>query len=83
MGNSFNQGQMQRDNNVQSTPGFINSPVDVPTLIAGKGYNPPSFDVHPSFVRRLSLDVTSQLKALSRLATLSLSHIQKMTSTNL
>jgi len=54
MGNS--QGQMPRD---QSTPGYINSPVDVPSLIAGKGYNPSTFDIHPGFVRCLSLNDAS------------------------
>ncbi|OAX39370.1 YTH-domain-containing protein [Rhizopogon vinicolor AM-OR11-026] len=51
MGNSFNQGQTQGDNNGQPAPGFINTPVDVPSLIAGKGYNPPSFDIRPVFAR--------------------------------
>ncbi|KAG1756316.1 YT521-B-like domain-containing protein [Suillus paluster] len=51
MGNSFGQGQMQGDNNAQPVPGFINTPVDVPTLIAGKGYNPPNFDIRPGFAR--------------------------------
>jgi hypothetical protein len=44
MGNSSNQVHMQVDNNGQPVPGFIHSPVDVPSLIAGKGYNPPNFD---------------------------------------
>lgn len=30
--------------------GFTNTPVDVPTLIASKGYNPVHFDVRPPFV---------------------------------
>lgn len=51
MGNSFGQGQTQGDNNTQPGPGFINTPVDVPTLIAGKGYNPPNFDIRPGFAR--------------------------------
>ena len=29
---------------------FLTSPVDVPTLIATKGYNPANFDVRPTFV---------------------------------
>ncbi|KAL0946572.1 hypothetical protein HGRIS_012775 [Hohenbuehelia grisea] len=32
-------------------PGFIGSPIDVPTLIATKGYNPANFDVRPPFAR--------------------------------
>lgn len=31
-------------------PGFISSPIDVPSLIASKGYNPPNFDIKPQFV---------------------------------
>jgi hypothetical protein len=83
MGNSSNQVHPQGDNNGQPVRGFINSPVDVPSLIAGKGYNPPNFDVRPGFVRRSSLDVTTHSKALPRLVTLSSSHTQKMTFTNL
>ncbi|KAF9497466.1 YTH-domain-containing protein [Pleurotus eryngii] len=32
-------------------PGFISSPIDVPSLIASKGYNPPNFDIKPQFAR--------------------------------
>lgn len=34
-------------------PGILTSPVDIPTLIANKGYNPQNFDARPSFVRHL------------------------------
>ncbi|OBZ65778.1 hypothetical protein A0H81_14333 [Grifola frondosa] len=34
-----------------SLDGFINSPIDVPTLIATKGYNPVEFDARPAFAR--------------------------------
>lgn len=30
---------------------LLNTPVDVPTLIATKGYNPPNFDTKPTFAR--------------------------------
>lgn len=30
---------------------FVNAPIDVPSLIATKGYNPANFDVHPQFAR--------------------------------
>jgi len=83
MGNSFNQAQTQGDNSGQPVPGFINSPVDVPSMIAGKGYNPPSFDIRPGFVRRLSSGRYNPIKVSLRLVTLSSSHIQKMMSTNL
>lgn len=29
---------------------YLGSPIDVPTMIAQKGYNPSSFDVKPPFV---------------------------------
>lgn len=35
----------------QQMPGFLSSPIDVPTLIATKGYNPTDFDLRPSSVR--------------------------------
>jgi YTH domain-containing family protein len=42
-------GQGQGGNGLQ---GFVNSPIDVPSLIALKGYNPSNFDTRPSFVSR-------------------------------
>jgi hypothetical protein len=36
---------------VGAQPGMLTSPVDIPTLIATKGYNPQNFDTHPTFVR--------------------------------
>ncbi|KAF5315582.1 hypothetical protein D9611_004857 [Ephemerocybe angulata] len=30
---------------------YINTPIDVPTLIAAKGYNPQGFDIKPGFAR--------------------------------
>jgi hypothetical protein len=33
-------------------PGILTSPIDVPTLVATKGYNPPNFDTRPAFVSR-------------------------------
>ncbi|KAI0273443.1 YT521-B-like domain-containing protein [Gloeopeniophorella convolvens] len=32
-------------------PGILTSPIDVPTLVATKGYNPPNFDTRPPFAR--------------------------------
>jgi hypothetical protein len=32
-------------------PGILTSPVDIPTLIANKGYNPQNFETRPSFAR--------------------------------
>lgn len=37
--------------NAQGNAGYLNSPIDVPTLIATKGYNPTSFDFRPNFAR--------------------------------
>jgi hypothetical protein len=34
-------------------PGLLTSPIDIPTLVATKGYNPQNFDTRPAFVRRL------------------------------
>jgi hypothetical protein len=48
------QGQPgQSGNGGQSLQGFVNSPIDVPSLIALKGYNPSNFDIRPQFVSRL------------------------------
>ncbi|EIW60254.1 YTH-domain-containing protein [Trametes versicolor FP-101664 SS1] len=43
-----NQGQSGPNGNVDN---FITSPMDVPTLIAAKGYNPVEFDTRPAFAR--------------------------------
>jgi hypothetical protein len=45
-------GQGQGGNGGQSLQGFVNSPIDVPSLIALKGYNPSNFDIRPTFVSR-------------------------------
>ena len=34
-------------------PGILTSPIDIPTLIANKGYNPQNFDTRPPFVRHV------------------------------
>ena len=34
-------------------PGILASPIDIPALVASKGYNPQNFDTRPAFVRRL------------------------------
>ena len=50
-------GQQQPGNNggqASNNPGpqgYVGSPIDVPTLIATKGYNPTSFEIRPSFAR--------------------------------
>ncbi|KAJ7735272.1 YT521-B-like domain-containing protein [Mycena maculata] len=46
------QPQQQRVPSGQTpTQGFVNTPVDVPSLIATKGYNPTNFELRPSFAR--------------------------------
>ncbi|KAJ6490671.1 YT521-B-like domain-containing protein [Mycena vitilis] len=46
------QQQQQRVPSGQTpTQGFVNTPIDVPSLIATKGYNPANFDLRPSFAR--------------------------------
>ena len=47
-----------------AAPGFINTPIDVPTLIATKGYNPIDFDTKPSFVWFISLALQSSVDVL-------------------
>ncbi|KAF8584082.1 YTH-domain-containing protein [Ramaria rubella] len=37
--------------NASVPPGYMGSPIDVPTLIATKGYNPTNFEIRPSFAR--------------------------------
>lgn len=51
-------------------PGVLTSPVDIPTLIATKGYNPQNFDTRPSFVRHLFLSFALFPHPSSRLASL-------------
>jgi hypothetical protein len=38
---------------VGAQPGHLTSPIDIPTLVATKGYNPQNFDTRPAFVRCL------------------------------
>lgn len=60
-GGTYNQGggnQQQQQGGGGSSgqspnQGFVNTPVDVPSLIATKGYNPANFDTRPQFVRQL------------------------------
>jgi YTH domain-containing family protein len=51
VGTTFGQAsQGQVGGPYQDTSNFITSPIDVPTLIATKGYNPVNFDTKPAFV---------------------------------
>ncbi|KAI9507363.1 YTH-domain-containing protein [Russula earlei] len=43
--------QMGGLNVLGAQPGILTSPIDIPTLIATKGYNPQSFDTRPAFAR--------------------------------
>ncbi|KAJ7481135.1 YT521-B-like domain-containing protein [Mycena galericulata] len=48
----YQQQQQQRVPSGQTpTQGFANTPVDVPSLIATKGYNPANFELRPAFAR--------------------------------
>ncbi|KAF7337924.1 YTH domain-containing protein [Mycena venus] len=48
----YMQQQQQRVPSGQTpTQGFVNTPVDVPSLIATKGYNPTEFNLRPNFAR--------------------------------
>lgn len=53
LGSNFGQGSAQQNQaeGAQVLAGFLSSPVDIPTLIATKGYNPANFDTRPPFVR--------------------------------
>ena len=73
----------------QAMPGVLTSPVDVPTLIATKGYNPAEFDLRPQNVshRKLSshysfLTLFILEYCISRLASSLSSLILRMTSTS-
>ena len=46
----MNQAGNQAQGNQGSADGFTGTPIDVPTLIATKGYNPVDFDTRPAFV---------------------------------
>ncbi|TFK42365.1 YT521-B-like domain-containing protein [Crucibulum laeve] len=50
-GNGGGNGGQQLAPGQTPTQGFVNTPIDVPTLIATKGYNPANFDVRPPFAR--------------------------------
>lgn len=50
------QAQIQQGGG-QQMPGFINAPIDVPSLIAAKGYNPAAFDCKPNFVSLTFFDL--------------------------
>lgn len=46
-------GQGQIGNGNQTLQGFT-TPIDVPSLIVSKGYNPANFDIRPNFVSRIT-----------------------------
>lgn len=54
-GSSFSQGgggqQQGSGSGLASGPALMTTPVDLPTLVATKGYNPANFDTRPQFVR--------------------------------
>jgi YTH domain-containing family protein len=50
LGSQANSNGGQPSNN-PGAPGYVGSPIDVPTLIATKGYNPTNFEIRPSFAR--------------------------------
>lgn len=50
LGPQVNNNGGQASNN-PGAPGYVGSPIDVPTLIATKGYNPTNFEIRPSFAR--------------------------------
>ncbi|KAF8077741.1 YT521-B-like domain-containing protein [Lyophyllum atratum] len=53
-GSSYSQSGVQQQQGGGGTgqgQGFANAPIDVPSLIATKGYNPTNFDTRPQFAR--------------------------------
>lgn len=50
-------GHSQSASQSESLGPVIATPIDVPTLIATKGYNPPEFDTRPLFVSSASYDL--------------------------
>lgn len=60
------QGQGQAGSGGQSLQGFVNSPIDVPSLIALKGYNPSNFDIRPTFVSQFVLSLSLTVMILMR-----------------
>ncbi|KIL69964.1 hypothetical protein M378DRAFT_157214 [Amanita muscaria Koide BX008] len=50
-GSSFGQPQPASPGQTSAASGFLTSSIDVPTLIATKGYNPIDFDTKPAFAR--------------------------------
>jgi hypothetical protein len=62
-GSSFGQsgGGQQQVTGSSQAPGqaLVSAPIDVPSLIAAKGYNPPNFDIRPTFVRHRIRVLTS------------------------
>lgn len=90
-GNAANQQSRSLQGSNQSPPndGFLTSPIDVPTLIATKGYNPVDFDTRPFFVSLITGVVwipflTDHLPIVRFRPNTSLSsHILRMTCINL
>ena len=48
---SFNNATSQSPPGQTSGQGFVSTPIDVPSLIATKGYNPSTFETRPQFAR--------------------------------
>lgn len=74
-------GQARTATGQTPTQAFANTPIDVPSLIATKGYNPATFDTRPTFVSQLNAKSTL-LTTISRLVSSSSSLIPKTTCTN-
>lgn len=59
-------GQQQSSPGQVAAPGFLSAPIDVPSLIATKGYNPIDFDTKPAFVGFISFASQSPLTTYLR-----------------
>ena len=63
-------GQQQSSPGQVAAPGFLSAPIDVPSLIATKGYNPIDFDTKPAFVGFIYFASQSPLTTYLRHGTL-------------
>lgn len=49
-GGAGGQQQQQLTTSLQNPQNFLSNPIDLPSLIAAKGYNPTNFDIRPAYV---------------------------------
>jgi len=82
MGQVPGQTGLQQQPQILDPAAILSSPIDVPTMIAQKGYNPATFDIRPPFVGPSPHSSKISLNSQCRLDILSSSRIQRMTFTS-